>query len=248
MLNKNVEVLWAVTPTRRMRTPCSSARPSTPPPPTAREPASAAPPSAASPTGWSCIQPLPGQGTDGRRRVRQRRPRAVLRRLRARSGRDRGQAEAILADGQAPLPARRRTPRDPGRVPGGGRKVSRTCTSSTLTPTPTCGTTIWASRSPTPACCAAAASSSATERSSSSASARATRASLSGDGTTSSPTDLTSKGWRTLSQQLRANPSTLTVDLDVLDPSVFPGTGTPEPGGVSFDALRKAAHRCVLRR
>ena len=32
-----------------------------------------------------------------------------------------------------------------------------------------------------------------------------------------------------------------TVDLDVLDPSVFPGTGTPEPGGVSFDELRRAA-------
>ena len=31
-----------------------------------------------------------------------------------------------------------------------------------------------------------------------------------------------------------------TVDLDVLDPCVFPGTGTPEPGGVSFDALRRA--------
>ena len=25
-----------------------------------------------------------------------------------------------------------------------------------------------------------------------------------------------------------------TVDLDVMDPSVFPGTGTPEPGGVDF--------------
>lgn len=32
----------------------------------------------------------------------------------------------------------------------------------------------------------------------------------------------------------------LTVDLDVLDPSIFPGTGTPEAGGVSFDELRKA--------
>lgn len=31
-----------------------------------------------------------------------------------------------------------------------------------------------------------------------------------------------------------------TVDLDVMDPSVFPGTGTPEPGGVSFDELRRA--------
>ncbi|MCC8136009.1 MAG: agmatinase [Ruminococcus sp.] len=32
----------------------------------------------------------------------------------------------------------------------------------------------------------------------------------------------------------------LTVDLDVLDPSVFPGTGTPEAGGVSFDELWRA--------
>ncbi len=32
----------------------------------------------------------------------------------------------------------------------------------------------------------------------------------------------------------------LTVDLDVLDPSVFAGTGTPEAGGVTFDELRKA--------
>lgn len=39
---------------------------------------------------------------------------------------------------------------------------------------------------------------------------------------------------------LAGKPVYLTVDLDVLDPSVFPGTGTPEPGGVSFDALRKA--------
>ncbi len=35
-------------------------------------------------------------------------------------------------------------------------------------------------------------------------------------------------------------PVYVTVDLDVLDPSVFPGTGTPEPGGVSFDELRRA--------
>ena len=39
---------------------------------------------------------------------------------------------------------------------------------------------------------------------------------------------------------LQGKPVYLTVDLDVLDPSVFPGTGTPEPGGVSFDALRLA--------
>lgn len=35
-------------------------------------------------------------------------------------------------------------------------------------------------------------------------------------------------------------PVYFTVDLDVLDPSVFPGTGTPEPGGVSFEELRRA--------
>lgn len=32
-----------------------------------------------------------------------------------------------------------------------------------------------------------------------------------------------------------------TLDLDVLDPSVFAGTGTPEPGGVSFNELLNAA-------
>ena len=32
-------------------------------------------------------------------------------------------------------------------------------------------------------------------------------------------------------------PIYVTVDLDVLDPSVLPGTGTPEPGGVSFSTL-----------
>lgn len=39
---------------------------------------------------------------------------------------------------------------------------------------------------------------------------------------------------------LKGLPVYFTVDLDVLDPSIFPGTGTPEPGGVSFDALRQA--------
>lgn len=42
-------------------------------------------------------------------------------------------------------------------------------------------------------------------------------------------------------RQLDGTPVYFTLDLDVLDPSVFPGTGTPEPGGVSFDALRRAA-------
>lgn len=41
-------------------------------------------------------------------------------------------------------------------------------------------------------------------------------------------------------QKLQGVPVYVTLDLDVLDPGVFPGTGTPEPGGVSFDALRRA--------
>ncbi|ONI44390.1 agmatinase [Candidatus Epulonipiscioides gigas] len=32
----------------------------------------------------------------------------------------------------------------------------------------------------------------------------------------------------------------LTIDLDVLDPSIFPGTGTPEPGGMSFNKFLKS--------
>lgn len=35
-------------------------------------------------------------------------------------------------------------------------------------------------------------------------------------------------------------PVYFTLDLDVLDPSVFPGTGTPEAEGVTFNDLRKA--------
>ncbi len=29
----------------------------------------------------------------------------------------------------------------------------------------------------------------------------------------------------------------ITIDLDVFDPSVFPGTGTPEPGGINFHQM-----------
>lgn len=47
-------------------------------------------------------------------------------------------------------------------------------------------------------------------------------------------------------KSLQGKPVYFTVDLDVLDPSVFPGTGTPEPGGVSFEELRKAA-ACVCK-
>ena len=40
--------------------------------------------------------------------------------------------------------------------------------------------------------------------------------------------------------ELKGKPVYFTLDLDVLDPSVFPGTGTPEAGGVSFQELLQA--------
>ena len=39
---------------------------------------------------------------------------------------------------------------------------------------------------------------------------------------------------------LAGKPVYLTIDLDVLDPSQLPGTGTPEAGGLSFETLRSA--------
>lgn len=41
-------------------------------------------------------------------------------------------------------------------------------------------------------------------------------------------------------EQLKGKDIYLTVDLDVLDPSIFPGTGTPEAGGATFNELREA--------
>ena len=43
-------------------------------------------------------------------------------------------------------------------------------------------------------------------------------------------------------KKLDGNPVYFTLDLDVLDPSVFPGTGTPEAGGVSFSELLDAVN------
>ncbi len=57
-------------------------------------------------------------------------------------------------------------------------------------------------------------------------------------------------GLRKTIQEIHGYPVYLTVDLDVLDPSVFPGTGTPEPGGVTFrelmDAVLSVAGNCRL--
>lgn len=44
-------------------------------------------------------------------------------------------------------------------------------------------------------------------------------------------------GMELLKKDIDSTPVYLTIDLDVLDPSIFPGTGTPEPGGVSFNKL-----------
>lgn len=41
-------------------------------------------------------------------------------------------------------------------------------------------------------------------------------------------------------EALAGVPVYLTIDMDVLDPSIMPGTGTPEPGGVDFTELQKA--------
>ncbi len=41
-------------------------------------------------------------------------------------------------------------------------------------------------------------------------------------------------------EKLRGYPVYFTLDLDVLDPSVFPGTGTPEPGGIGYSELPEA--------
>jgi len=43
-----------------------------------------------------------------------------------------------------------------------------------------------------------------------------------------------------IAEKLKDKPVYFTLDLDILDPSVFPGTGTPEAGGVSFLELLDA--------
>lgn len=41
-------------------------------------------------------------------------------------------------------------------------------------------------------------------------------------------------------EALKDKPVYITIDLDVLDPSVFPGTGTPEAGGITYKELQDA--------
>ena len=47
-------------------------------------------------------------------------------------------------------------------------------------------------------------------------------------------------GLKEVVKKLEGKPVYFTLDLDVLDPSIFPGTGTPEAGGVSFMELLHA--------
>jgi agmatinase len=44
-------------------------------------------------------------------------------------------------------------------------------------------------------------------------------------------------------EALKGKPVYLTIDLDVLDPAVFPGTGTPEAGGVTYTQLTEALNK-----
>ena len=53
-------------------------------------------------------------------------------------------------------------------------------------------------------------------------------------------TNLEKFSYKTLNdcvRRLKDKPVYITIDLDVLDPSVFPGTGTPEPGGIDFHQM-----------
>lgn len=44
---------------------------------------------------------------------------------------------------------------------------------------------------------------------------------------------------KNIKEKVQEDPVYITIDLDVMDPAFFPGTGTPEPGGVSFRELLK---------
>ena len=47
-------------------------------------------------------------------------------------------------------------------------------------------------------------------------------------------------GFEDTVKRLKDKPVYFTLDLDVLDPSIFPGTGTPEAGGITFKELLSA--------
>lgn len=56
-------------------------------------------------------------------------------------------------------------------------------------------------------------------------------------------TKFTFEGLEEVIESLKGKPVYFTIDLDVLDPSTFPGTGTPEAGGVTFLDLLSAVRK-----
>ncbi len=47
-------------------------------------------------------------------------------------------------------------------------------------------------------------------------------------------------GLKEVIEEIKDHPVYITIDLDVLDPAYFPGTGTPEPGGITYKELLDA--------
>ena len=47
-------------------------------------------------------------------------------------------------------------------------------------------------------------------------------------------------GFRRALRSIDGKPLYISLDLDVLDPSILPGTGNPEPGGIGFDNMVRA--------
>ena len=56
-------------------------------------------------------------------------------------------------------------------------------------------------------------------------------------------TPFTLEGLDEVIESLKGKPVYFTLDLDILDPSVFPGTGTPEAGGVTYKELQLALEK-----
>ncbi len=56
-------------------------------------------------------------------------------------------------------------------------------------------------------------------------------------------TKFTLEGLEEVTESLKGKPVYFTIDLDVLDPSAFPGTGTPEAGGITFLDLLNAVKK-----
>jgi len=60
-----------------------------------------------------------------------------------------------------------------------------------------------------------------------------------------------SETWREIIREHLTDDVYVTVDLDVLDPSIMPATGTPEPGGLSWTdilhLIRTVTERCTVR-